>query len=79
MAEPMGEGGIRYWAVQSGWVGVEGEVQKKLVWWRSGYCVRSVCPEFLSVYVEEASRRCSEPGHLPTSYYLDASVFLLPP
>jgi hypothetical protein len=24
MAVPMGEGGIRYWAVQSGWVGVEG-------------------------------------------------------
>jgi ribosome-associated protein YbcJ (S4-like RNA binding protein) len=26
MAGLMGEGGIRYWAVQSGWVGVEGEV-----------------------------------------------------
>jgi hypothetical protein len=24
MAGPMGEGSIRYWAVQSGWVGVEG-------------------------------------------------------
>jgi hypothetical protein len=30
-------------------------------------------------FVEEASRRCSEPGRLPCSYYLDASVFLLPP
>jgi hypothetical protein len=35
-------------------------------------------PFFFSMYVQEASRPCPEPGRLPCSYYLDPSVFLLP-